>query len=533
VRGTRSAAVRPTPEPVPSPASLDTPVVILDPDSDDVVIRVVYDGPPEAGKTTSVRSLAGSLNRPVFTPDQVEGRTVFFDWLDYTGGLFEGHRIRCQVVSVPGQATLAPRRRALLADADVVVFVADTRREQVGALPGYLQGLARILSRAEGPPVGLVLQANKRDLPGAVPVSDLRQLLGGAGLRVGIVESVATDGAGIRQAFVFAVRLALDRAREQLRGGGLPAVRPQVASGEDLLAELRASESGALDLAPGERLTHTRLAELSLAGEALGEALAADQTPQAELGRMWEPEPGGVRTPLPPSSTVAGGLVWPPVKGRLTLHEANETELVLERQEDGDWCGLAGDRFRLHSPAGASFADLEGGRSALIEWARIHSGSLAVVSGDRCIALAEDHGRTFRLWQVVRAEPSLAERLDEAPSLVPREIAAVLVECAQTFLEAARLVPQAACRLPLTLASTRAFRVGAPYVGLMPAPAFTRPPEPCSAAMAEELLARELTPHLRALAAHRQPVAAVLDALRHDGPAGRACAVVRKLWAAI
>jgi signal recognition particle receptor subunit beta len=508
-------------------------VVILDPDSDDVVIRVVYDGPPEAGKTTSVRALAGRLGRPVFTPDQVEGRTVFFDWLDYTGGLFEGHRIRCQVVSVPGQATLAPRRRALLAQADVVVFVADTRREHASGLPGYLQGLSRILSSLEGPPVGLVVQANKRDLPGAVPVSDLRRVLDQAGLRVGIVESIATDGEGIREAFVFAVRLALDRAREQLRAGGLRSVRPPVASGEQLLEDLRAAESGALDLAPGERLKHTRLAELTLAGDALGEALAADEPPTAELGRMWHPGPDRERTPLVPSAAVAGGLIWPPVRGRLLLHEADAAEAALARGEDGDWHGLAGDGFRLQSPASASFEDLERGRAALIEWARIHSASATVLSGDRCIALAKDHGGAFRLWQIVRAEPSLAERLDEAPSLSPREIGALLVECAQTFLEAVRLVPQAACRLPLTLASTRAFRVGAPYVGFMPAPAFVRPPEACSASMAEELLARELRPYLRALADRREPVAVVLDALRDEGPAGQASLLVRTLWAAV
>ncbi|MET0553181.1 MAG: ADP-ribosylation factor-like protein [Vicinamibacteria bacterium] len=508
-------------------------MVILDPDSDDVVIRVVYDGPPEAGKTTSVRALAGSLGRPVFTPDQIEGRTVFFDWLDYTGGLFEGHRIRCQVVSVPGQATLAPRRRALLAQADVVVFVADTRREHVPGLPAYLQGLTRILSGLEGPPVGLVVQANKRDLPGAVPVPEVRRMLDQSGVRVGIIESVATDGAGIREAFVFAVRLALDRAREQLRAGRLRSARPPVASGEELLRDLRAAEGGALELASGDRLTHTRLSEVTLAGEALGEALAADEAPTAELGRMWHPEPDRERTPLAPSAAVAGGLIWPPVRGRLTLHEAGAADAVLARGEDGDWHGLAGDGYRLQSPANATYADLDRGRSALIEWARIHSASGTVLSGDRCIALSEDHGRTFRLWQIVRAEPSLAERLDEAPSLSPREIGALLVECAQTFLEAARLVPQAACRLPLTLASIRAFRVGAPYVGLMPAPAFVRPPDPCSAAMAAELLARELAPYLRVLADRREEVTAVLDGLRDDGPAGQASLVVRTLWAGI
>src|SRR3954469_21794785 len=101
-------------------------MAVLDPERNAVVIRIVYDGPPHAGKTTSVKALARSLMRTVDTPLEAAGRTMFFDWMEYTGGLFEGHQIRCQIVSVPGQPDLAARRRALLESADVVVFVADT-----------------------------------------------------------------------------------------------------------------------------------------------------------------------------------------------------------------------------------------------------------------------------------------------------------------------------------------------------------------------------------------------------------------------
>ena len=111
-------------------------------------------------------------------------------------------------------------------------------------------------------------------------------------------------------------------------------------------------------------------------------------------------------------------------------------------------------------------------------------------------------------------------------------MAALLVDCAQTFLEAARVIPQAACRLPLTLASIRAFRVGAPFVGLMPAPAFVRPPEGCPPALAQELLARELAPHLSALAVRREEVASALAGMAAEGPSGDACVFVRNLWAA-
>jgi ADP-ribosylation factor family len=128
--------------------------------------------------------------------------------------LFEGRRIRCQIVSVPGQASLASRRRRLLSTADVVVFVCDTTQGAVTQARSYLHGTRTALTSRAGPTAGIVLQANKRDHADALPLPELRAALGATDEKVAIVESVATDGSGIREAFVFAVRLALDRVRE-------------------------------------------------------------------------------------------------------------------------------------------------------------------------------------------------------------------------------------------------------------------------------------------------------------------------------
>src|SRR5687767_2395674 len=113
-------------------------MAVIDSTQDALVVRIVYDGPPMAGKTTSLRTLAAKLGSPLQTPAEIDGRTLYFDWLDYTGGLFEGRRIRCQIVSVPGQASLASRRRALLETADAVVFVSDTTRDAVTQGRSYL-----------------------------------------------------------------------------------------------------------------------------------------------------------------------------------------------------------------------------------------------------------------------------------------------------------------------------------------------------------------------------------------------------------
>src|SRR5262249_23679141 len=140
-------------------------VAVLDPDGKVIVISIVYDGPPQAGKTTSVRALARSVGREVYTPEERNGRTVYFDWMEYTGGLFQGAPIRCQIASVPGQRRWVRRRAHFLELADVVIFVGDTSAEGWAETRERLHDLRRRLDAraAEEPPVGVVFQANKRD----------------------------------------------------------------------------------------------------------------------------------------------------------------------------------------------------------------------------------------------------------------------------------------------------------------------------------------------------------------------------------
>ena len=419
----------------------------LDPRNDAVVIRVVYDGAPMAGKSTSVRALGRGLGGEVVSPAEVSGRTLYFDWLDYTGGLFEGRRIRCQIISVPGQATLAPRRRRLLESADVIVFVGDSTPTGFAGDRSYLSGLQRVLESVGGPPVGIVFQANKRDHSGAVPLDTIRSMLEELGLRVGVVESIATESSGIREAFVFAVRLALDRVRELMRLGELTGARPAVDGPDELLRDLKVHEEGSMDYAAETGLVHTRMAEVqsnSLVANALAEvaraelahaevaraesaqaamtpaevvqaAMARAPTLQAAEARVAEPPSGAVQpaangqavsvdaqVPAIPDDRVASGLVWPPVDGRLVLHELTQTQVPLTRSADDSWNGEVPGRWQLHSDAYEVFDELEEGRSVLVRYARIQ----AVAARDRvascCLVLAADgHGR-HRLWRIDR-----------------------------------------------------------------------------------------------------------------------------------
>jgi hypothetical protein len=373
-------------------------MAVLDPRCDAVVIRVVYDGAPMAGKTTSVAALGRGLGSNVLTPAEVGGRTLYFDWLDYTGGLFEGHRIRCQIISVPGQATLAPRRRRLLESADAIVFVGDSSQAGFDADRGYLGGLCRVLEQLPAPPVGVVLQANKRDHANAVPVAKIRSMLDDMGMRIGVVESVAIDGTGIREAFVFAVRLALDRVRELMRTGQLQTARPEVDSAQELLDQLKQAEDGSMDYATDAGLIHTRVSDVrpqSIASEALDQAVR-DNGATAQLVEV----DGCV--PTPPDERVASGLVWPPVDGRMVLQELARARVQLTRSAQGDWSGAANGRWQVNSAAAEVYEALEEGRTVLVQSARIHAANVREKLVNRCVVLAGDGQGRYRLWQITR-----------------------------------------------------------------------------------------------------------------------------------
>jgi signal recognition particle receptor subunit beta len=382
-------------------------MAVIDPHSGAIVIRIAYDGAPMAGKTTSVRALGRGLNSPVITPAEVSGRTLYFDWLDYTGGRFEGRSIRCQIISVPGQASLASRRRHLLEQADVVVYVGDSTRTGFEADRAQLQDLCGLLAAREQPPVGLILQANKRDQPDAVPLEQIRELLDTLGLNVGVMESVATDNHGVRETFVFAVRLALDRVGELMREGRLITAQPDCNDAGELLAQIRGGEADNLDQAFSTEMANG-VARDSLVSDALAEVVAEQAIDVPSADANVDPD----AMPRAPDGRVPSGLVWPPVDGRLILNELSGARVQLSRSPRGDWYGSANNRWRLLSPADAHYGDVDSGRAFLMNSARAQAARSPGSVVDRCVVLAPDGAGRFRLWNVDRLMGAAAREPD-------------------------------------------------------------------------------------------------------------------------
>jgi signal recognition particle receptor subunit beta len=464
-------------------------MAVIDESRGVLVVRIVYDGPALSGKTTSLKALARGVSSEVTTPAETAGRTLFFDWVDYVGGLFDGRQIRCQIVGVPGQTELAHRRRLLVETADAVVLVLDTQRTEWDFSLDWVKKTVPYC-RSQDPPVGLVLQANKRDVADAVPQESMRIALSRIA-PVALVPSTATTGDGIREAFVLAVRLALDRVRALAGSGRLLSARPNEDNPEDLLTRLKQAEAkGELPL--GENFA-----------AAIAQSLTLDETDEASLSIPPTPDVAAQDSTPPqdeetfvPDPMMPGGMIWPPVDGRALLHEVASLDIRPTRSGRADWCG-SGSGFRFHSIGSALFSNLQSARNELIEWARLHAANTQHLSPGRAVILAEAGGGRRRLWQIVRAEATLRERLATAlPQLSPEQLAEELLSVATQLSLAREFFATTTVPLPCTLWTVGASNAKRPtFVGLMPTRDQQLPTEP----MGRELLRRELSPQLREL----------------------------------
>jgi signal recognition particle receptor subunit beta len=180
----------------------------------EMTLKVVYVGCALGGKTTSLervheRVLKTQRSR-LFSLNTANDRTLFFDLLPLNLGSINGYSVRLQLYTVPGQVQYAATRRAVLAGVDAVAVVVDSAPDRSQDNRDALRDLADHLKfhglDIRGIP--LVLQYNKRDLPGAAPVGVLDSMLNSRAWPT--FESVATDGRGVVEAFLTLIQIAGD-----------------------------------------------------------------------------------------------------------------------------------------------------------------------------------------------------------------------------------------------------------------------------------------------------------------------------------
>ena len=447
-------------------------MALLDEKRETLVVRIVYDGPPFSGKTTTLRALSNGFSRTLESPEEHDGRTLYFDWLDYTAGRFEGRPIRCQVVSVPGQRSLIARRRRLLRDADSIVFVADTGSLGLNLSLRYAQELRGLINSFDQPHPGIVIQANKRDVDDALPVPEILNGFRSVGVEAALVETSATSGSGVREAFLFGVRLALDRARELNARGLLRSGRPHIDSSGDLLRELTGSDADERQGStptrpPGGPIGQGRAPPPTPAPNSVGAILREGLASEHGLLASAQVRHSDISLPDP---SAPSGLIWPPVEGRIIVQQAlAATKLEIRQLPSGDCCVDSPNGWRLHSRARDLFSDQNNARSALVEWARLHVRNQSLLSERRCVVLSVDEDR-WRLWQIVGQARSLEEFLTfETDETSVRKAAAALLVAATKLIAAAQTFDDATIALRADLRTVAAESAEPRYVDLMPA----------------------------------------------------------------
>jgi signal recognition particle receptor subunit beta len=224
-------------------------LAFYDPSTETVTLRIVYDGLGTAGKTTNIRQLHAlfTLARcgDIVVPEEHRGRTLFFDWLELNVGQIDEHPLRCQILTVPGQFAYAQRRWQLLRNPDAIVAVCDSSPEGLLRSRHALRFLRGMLETERCPDVPLLLQANKQDLPGALPGS---RLLAELELppSTPVIAASARDGTGVRETFMRALLQARERLRPLLQTQGLQALPRHTEDAEQLYRRmLDLEQSGA------------------------------------------------------------------------------------------------------------------------------------------------------------------------------------------------------------------------------------------------------------------------------------------------
>lgn len=186
--------------------------------SREINCKIVYYGPGLCGKTTNLqwiyaKTAQESRGKMISLATETE-RTLFFDFLPLALGEIRGFKTRFHLYTVPGQVFYDASRKLILKGVDGVVFVADSQVERTEANMESVDNLKYNLQEQgyDLDKIPYVMQYNKRDLPNAAPLEELRSLLNPT--NVPEFEAIAPTGVGVFETLKQVARLVLGELRK-------------------------------------------------------------------------------------------------------------------------------------------------------------------------------------------------------------------------------------------------------------------------------------------------------------------------------
>lgn len=183
----------------------------------EVILKIVYYGPGLCGKTTNVKFIHSGTKKDsrgkLISLETKQERTLFFDFLPIELPAIHGFTTRLHLYTVPGQLFYSASRRLIMKNTDGVVFVADSQAERLEANLISMDDLKENLTSYgyDIEKIPFVIQYNKRDLPNALPVEELRANLNPWYPKVKDFEAIAAapDGPGVFECLREVVKMAI------------------------------------------------------------------------------------------------------------------------------------------------------------------------------------------------------------------------------------------------------------------------------------------------------------------------------------
>ena len=280
----------------------------------EIVLKIVYYGPGMSGKTTNLTVLHDRIPRDrTGTLESVttEGdRTLFFDYMPLRIGRIQDRQVSFQVFTVPGQPKYRETRRLVLQGVDGVVFVADSGPDMMSAnLQSFTDLCDNLVAMGRSPArIPLVWQYNKRDIAGAIPVSELNQQLNTMGLPYIEAEAIHAVGtmATIEAICSDTVRAVMENL---LPPKPPPAVAKRAPGSTTKLARVAVRRT-----THGDRPTRAIGQEDGSAAASKPAAAAGDRPRRSDVGQRRP-----VRTTPPPRALVRPGSAHVTLRGGPTI----------------------------------------------------------------------------------------------------------------------------------------------------------------------------------------------------------------------
>jgi signal recognition particle receptor subunit beta len=199
----------------------------------EMTAKIVYYGPGLCGKTTNLMVIFDKLDPSqkgkMLSLATKTDRTLFFDLLPVDIGKVGAFNLKIQLYTVPGQVFYNETRKLVLKGADAVVFVADSQPSMVESTRESFTNLLDNLqeNNLDVNDTPIVIQFNKRDLPGVLPVEALQEALGFEGFPY--TEAAAIKGEGVMETFKLVTKITAKHLYARLKGTSQPIERKKAA----------------------------------------------------------------------------------------------------------------------------------------------------------------------------------------------------------------------------------------------------------------------------------------------------------------